>query len=92
MLDRFTMPLTQRPLLALADILHRQKITADQVTLAAFIVGLSALPLLAFEQYGWALAAIVLNRVGDGVDGALARLNNQQSDAGGFLARISHRV
>ncbi len=85
MLDRFTMPLTQRPLLALADILHRQKITADQVTLAAFIVGLSALPLLAFEQYGWALAAIVLNRVGDGVDGALARLNNQQSDAGGFL-------
>lgn len=85
MLDRFTMPLTQRPLRYLAHALHHRKITPDQVTLAAFIVGICALPLLAFEQYGLALAAVVFNRLGDGVDGALARLSGQQSDAGGFL-------
>ena len=85
MLDRFTMPLTQRPLRYLAHALHHRTITPDQVTLAAFIVGICALPLLAFEHYGLALAAVVLNRLGDGVDGALARLSGQQSDAGGFL-------
>ncbi|BBI63477.1 hypothetical protein HSBAA_47830 [Vreelandella sulfidaeris] len=49
------------------------------------MIGITALPLLAYEQYGWALLAIVLNRLGDGVDGALARLSGHSSDAGGFL-------
>lgn len=85
MLDRFTMPLTHRPLAIMARYLHRLSITPDHVTLSAFLVGITALPLLAFEQYGLALIAIVLNRVGDGMDGALARLSGQQSDAGGFI-------
>jgi phosphatidylglycerophosphate synthase len=79
------MPLTQRPLRYLAHALHQRKITPDQVTLAAFMIGISALPLLAFEQYGLALIAMLLNRVGDGIDGALAHLSGQQSDAGGFV-------
>ncbi|WP_311065093.1 CDP-alcohol phosphatidyltransferase family protein [Halomonas sp. DWK9] len=85
MLDRFTMPLTQRPLRFLAHMLHARHISPDQVTLTAFLIGMSALPLLAFEQYGVALLAIVINRLGDGLDGALARKSGQQSDAGGFL-------
>ncbi|MGY2463278.1 CDP-alcohol phosphatidyltransferase family protein [Vreelandella sulfidaeris] len=85
MLDRFTMPLTHRPLQRLATPLHQQHITPDQVTFTAFLIGITALPLLAYEQYGWALLAIVLNRLGDGVDGALARLSGHSSDAGGFL-------
>ncbi|WP_445011624.1 CDP-alcohol phosphatidyltransferase family protein [Vreelandella stevensii] len=85
MLDRFTMPLTHPPLRWVARALHACRITPDQVTLAAFLVGMLALPLLAFEHYGWALLAIVLNRIGDGLDGALARLAQRQSDAGGFL-------
>ena len=48
MLDRFTMPMTQRPLRYLAHALHHRHITPDQVTLAAFIIGICALPLLAF--------------------------------------------
>ncbi|GEN27246.1 membrane protein [Halovibrio variabilis] len=85
MLDRWTMPLTHRPLKRLAQPLHRLQITPDQVTLGAFLIGMMALPLLAWEQYGLALVVIVLNRLGDGVDGALARLSGQTSDAGGFL-------
>lgn len=85
MLDRWTMPLTHRPLKRLAQPLHKRHVTPDQVTLVAFLIGMSALPLLAWEQYGLALLAIVVNRLGDGLDGALARLSDNTSDAGGFL-------
>lgn len=84
MLDRFIMPLTHRPLERIARRFYG-RVTPDQVTLGAFIVGMLALPLLALEYYGWALVAIALNRLGDGLDGALARLAGETSDAGGFL-------
>ncbi|ATJ83455.1 CDP-alcohol phosphatidyltransferase family protein [Halomonas beimenensis] len=85
MLDRWTMPLTQKPLLRLAGRLANAGVRPDQVTIAAFAIGLLALPLLALEAYGGALAAILLNRLGDGLDGALARLTRTATDAGGFL-------
>ena len=85
MLDRWTMPLTQRPLRRIAQTLLNKHFTPDQVTLSAFVLGMMALPLLAREQYGLALLVIVLNRLGDGIDGALARLAGRSSDAGGFL-------
>lgn len=43
-----------------------------------------ALPLLAVEAYSWALAMIVINRIADGLDGAVARLTHT-TDAGGYL-------
>jgi phosphatidylglycerophosphate synthase len=43
-----------------------------------------ALPFLALRWYGAALAAILLNRLLDGLDGALARRRGL-TDAGGFL-------
>lgn len=85
MLDRWTMPLTQKPLQCLAVVLERWNVRPDQVTLVAFLVGMLALPLLAIGAYGWALLVIVLNRIGDGLDGALARQSGRTSDAGGFL-------
>ncbi len=85
MLDRWTMPLTHRPLKRIAQQLHKRHITPDQVTLGAFLIGITALPLLAWEYYGLALLVIVFNRLGDGLDGALARLSGRTSDAGGFL-------
>ena len=84
MLDRWTMPMTHRPLERLAQRLHG-RVTPDQVTVVAFLIGISALPMLAWEYYGLALVAVVLNRVGDGLDGALARVSGQASEAGGFL-------
>lgn len=85
MLDRWTMPLTQKPLRWLAQGLARAGARPDQVTLAAFVIGMLALALLAFELYWAALVVILLNRLGDGLDGALARLTGTASDAGGFL-------
>ncbi|MEC4766489.1 CDP-alcohol phosphatidyltransferase family protein [Halomonas sp. CUBES01] len=84
MLDRWTMPLTHRPLERLAHRLTGRA-TPDQVTFIAFLIGISALPLLAWEYYGLALVAVVLNRLGDGLDGALARVSGRSSEAGGFL-------
>ncbi|MGY4877505.1 CDP-alcohol phosphatidyltransferase family protein [Vreelandella aquamarina] len=84
MLDRWTMPLTQRPLLTLARAFEG-RLSPDQVTLLSFIIGISALPLLAIGYYWLALVVIVINRIGDGLDGALARQSGQQSAAGGFL-------
>lgn len=56
----------------------------DQVSCAAFAIGMVALPALYLHMYRLALVCIVLNRIGDGLDGALARLT-KTSDAGGFL-------
>jgi phosphatidylglycerophosphate synthase len=85
MLDRWTMPLTQGPLTMLARGAATLGMRPDQITLAAFLVGMLALPLLAMEWYLAALAVILLNRLGDGLDGALARHLGQASDAGGFV-------
>jgi phosphatidylglycerophosphate synthase len=85
MLDRWTMPLAHPPLKRVAQQLHTRNVTPDQVTLWAFFIGIAALPLLAWEQYGLALLAILINRIGDGVDGALARLSGRSSEAGGFI-------
>jgi len=84
MLDRWTMPMTQGPLQILTTKLAG-RLTPDQVTLLGFIIGMSALPLLAFEYYALALVAIIINRISDGLDGALARLTGTSSSAGGFL-------
>ncbi len=85
MLDRWTMPMTHRWLTRIAEPLHRQGYTPDQITVTAFCIGITALPLLAWQHYWLALVVIILNRLGDGLDGALARLSGRTSDAGGFI-------
>lgn len=85
MLDRWTTQWVQPPLQRVAVTLARRRITPGQVTVAGFAVGMLAPMLLAFEAYYFALLAIALNRLADGVDGALARHTDTSSDAGGFL-------
>lgn len=72
------------PLNALARLLIRTGLTANQVTVAGFVIGLLAVPLLALELYGWALAVILVNRVLDGLDGSMARMT-VVTDRGGYL-------
>nr|WP_299244661.1 CDP-alcohol phosphatidyltransferase family protein [uncultured Halomonas sp.] len=85
MLDRWSMRWVQPPLARLAMRLAQWRITPNQVTLVGFVIGMLALPLLAMQAYAAALGAILVNRVLDGVDGALARHTQTSSDAGGFL-------
>jgi len=85
MLDKFITPVIKPLLTPVVMLMHKRGITADQLTVAGFLVGLLAVPLLAFEMWYGALVAIALNRILDGLDGALARYANQSSSAGGFL-------
>lgn len=54
------------------------------MTVAGFAVGLLSFPALAWQAYAVALALLVLNRLADGLDGAVARARGP-TDLGGFL-------
>ncbi len=84
MLDKRMLNWTRPLQLAVARRLHRAGVSANQVTLAGFGVGVLVVPLLAFGHAGWAVLAILGNRLLDGVDGTLARLNGP-TDRGGYL-------
>jgi phosphatidylglycerophosphate synthase len=64
--------------------LARWGVTANSVTWTGFLVGCGAWVMLALGSYGWALALILLNRLADGLDGAVAR-HGRVSDLGGYL-------
>ena len=73
MLDSHLHPRLKPLLNAVAGALDRPGISPDGLTLVGFAIGVLALPFLALGWYGAALAAILLNRLLDGLDGALAR-------------------
>lgn len=58
--------------------------SANLVSLTGLAIGVAAVPLLAFGHYGAALLVILLNRLLDGLDGAVAR-HRQPSAFGGYL-------
>lgn len=84
MFDPVITPITRKLLEPGARWLIKRNISADQVTLAGFLLGILAVPALAFEYYTLALVLILLNRLADGLDGAVAR-QTQPTDAGGYL-------
>ena len=84
MLDRWSLKIIAPPLKLIAVKLHRLGISANQVTISGFIIGLTVIPLLAMHYYLLAGVVILINRICDGVDGALAR-EGSPSDAGAFL-------
>ena len=84
MLDRFALPLFARPHRAVARGFLHFGLTANQVTLLGALLGFAALPLLVAQLYLWALAAILMNRFFDGVDGTMARMVGP-TDRGAFL-------
>lgn len=84
MIDALILPLQRRLLAPPARWLAARGVTADALTLAGFGVGAMALPALAFGLHGLALAAILANRLMDGLDGAVARIKGP-TDRGAFL-------
>lgn len=84
MLDSYMRRLIDPPLDCAGRRLAAIGVSANAVTVAGFAVGLLAIPLLAVQWYGWALAAILLNRLADGLDGAVAR-HATLTDFGGYL-------
>ena len=84
MIDASLIPLLRRCLTLPARALVRVGVVANQVTLVGFCIGVLALPALAFGQFWLALLAIVVNRILDGLDGAVAQLT-QPTDRGAFM-------
>lgn len=85
MLDASVTPAVKALLTPFVKLLNKTKVTPNQLTLIGFAVGLLAIPFLALQWWNLALIAILLNRILDGLDGALARYQGSSTSAGGFL-------
>lgn len=84
MIDALLQPVQRAAMQPPARWLADRGLGADAISIAGFAIGLLAVPALAA---GWWLAALVLialNRVLDGLDGAVARINGP-TDRGAFL-------
>jgi len=84
MLDNFAQRLIEPVLTRAAQRLVRLKVTANQLTLVGFAIGLLAAVLIAQRAYGAGLVLLLLSRLCDGLDGAVAR-QTQPTDRGAFL-------
>lgn len=85
MLDAKITPFIKPLLKPLITTLDAIGTSPNQVTVAGFIIGIFAVPLIILNWWGAALSCIILNRVFDGIDGELARYQQSSSSAGGFL-------
>ncbi len=63
-------------------------ISANSVTGAGLAIGLAAAFAIAFEAYLTGLAMLLISRLADGLDGAVAR-HSQKTDLGGYLDIVS---
>lgn len=84
MLDTLIRPLIARPLDAAGRALARGGIGANSVTLTGLGVGLLAAVAIALGFFKTAFVLIALNRIIDGLDGAVARATSP-TDTGGYL-------
>lgn len=84
MLDRYLTRLIKPALDAAGQTLARVGLTANALTFTGFFIGMLALVAIAQQAYSLGLAAIVLSRLCDGLDGAVAR-QTAPTDRGGFL-------
>lgn len=84
MYDSKLRPLIDPPLNWFARRLRRFPVTADQITVAGLVVAALAALAIIFGAFAFALLAILVNRLADGLDGALARQRGP-TPLGGFL-------
>ncbi len=91
MLDPFVRRLIDPPLDRVGAWLARRGVGANTLTATGLVVGLLAVPLLATQHYLWALAAILANRLLDGLDGAVAR-RTALTDFGGYFDIVADMV
>jgi phosphatidylglycerophosphate synthase len=84
MLDRYATALIRPAMTVAARVLVHAGIGANAVTLLGFAIGLLAAILIASGAYSAGAIAILVSRLCDGLDGAVAR-QTAATDAGGFL-------
>lgn len=84
MIDARLLPLQRAALRPLAQVVAARGIGADAISIAGFSLGVLAVPALALGWFWAALVLIGLNRLLDGLDGAVARLTGP-TGRGAFL-------
>jgi len=84
MLDHIVRPYIDPPLNLAGRILAYAGVSANTVTLGGFAVGLAAMPAIGTGHYLIGLALLLVNRLSDGLDGAVARVRGP-TDLGGYL-------
>ena len=84
MFDAAIRPHIDKPLASLARVAVAWNLSANQITLAGFVLGMVAAVLIASKLFWLALVVLLFSRVLDGLDGAVARLT-KQTDLGGYL-------
>ena len=84
MLDHLVRPYIDPPLNRVGRVLADAGVSANAVTLGGFAVGLAAIAAIAAGHYLVGLALLMVNRLSDGLDGAVARVRGP-TDLGGYL-------
>ncbi|MCK0166495.1 CDP-alcohol phosphatidyltransferase family protein [Jannaschia sp. S6380] len=84
MFDARIRPLIDPPLDRAGRHLARWGATADAITLTGLALGLISAVCIALGAFGWALLPLLVSRVLDGLDGAVARATHP-TDFGGYL-------
>lgn len=84
MFDARLRPLIDPPLNAAARWLAARGVSANALTILGLLFGLAAATAISQSAYEQALALILVNRIIDGLDGAVARVRGP-SDFGGYL-------
>ncbi|MET1414214.1 CDP-alcohol phosphatidyltransferase family protein [Roseibium sp. HPY-6] len=84
MFDARIRPLIDPPLNRVGHLLARAGVSPNAVTLFGFAIGIGAAVAIASGFFLLGFVLIALNRLADGLDGALARAT-QKTDLGGYL-------
>jgi phosphatidylglycerophosphate synthase len=84
MIDRYALAILKPAAEYAARRLAARGLSADQVSLAGFAIGLLAALMIALGFPAPAIVPLLLNRALDGIDGAMARLS-QATDRGAFI-------
>lgn len=84
MLDSRVRKIIEKPLDFLGRRLASTGINANSVTIIGFVFGLASILSISFGNLPYGLFFLCLNRIADGLDGAIAR-TTQLTDFGGFL-------
>jgi phosphatidylglycerophosphate synthase len=84
MLDGWARRRLDPPLDVIGAWLAGAGISANAVTVAACLVGLAAAAAIAYGAFWFGLALLLISRLGDGLDGAVAKINGR-TDLGGYL-------
>jgi phosphatidylglycerophosphate synthase len=84
MLDRYVVPLIKPVADRMARGLVRAGVSADHVTVFGFGLGIGAAFFIAIQAYLLGAVFILVSRLCDALDGAVAR-QTQATDAGGYL-------